>query len=334
NTIQNLNDVFFVNSETGYVCGDSGVVLKTADGGVNWVNLKTNTISKLNCIYFYDDNYGISVGKDSKIIKTINGGVNWSFGTINANTELITTYLLNSYEGFASSNINTYRTTNGGTDWELYFALGGLDMQFTDSITGYNAGGNGNIIKTTNRGLNWFIQSLNVSGETYGLHFLNSNNGYAVTISGQISKTTNGGTTWIPQTTISGNSFKSVYFTDKNNGFIVGNFGTILKTTNGGLVFVNINDNIISEEFSLLQNYPNPFNSSTVINYEIKIPSEVSLKLYNIEGKEIQTLVKEYHKSGSYEVKFDASKLSTGIYFYSLFADNILKSTKKLTFIK
>jgi len=288
----------------------------------------------LNCIYFYDNNYGIAVGKDSKIIKTINGGTNWSFGTLSANTELMTVYLVNSLEGFASSLLNTYRTTDGGINWEQYFALGGFDMQFTDSITGYNAGGNGRVSKTTNRGLSWIVQNINVSGVVNSIYFINSNNGFAVTESGNISKTTNGGNTWVGQNSISVNSMNNVYFTGSNNGFIAGNFGTILKTTNGGLVFISTHNNTIPENFSLSQNYPNPFNSSTVIKYELKNPAEVSLKLYNIEGKELMLLVNQIQTTGSYNLLFDSRDLTSGVYFYSFYLDNNFKETKKLTIIK
>ena len=109
---------------------------------------------------------------------------------------------------------------------------------------------------------------------------------------------------------------------------------TILKTTNGGLVFISENNNTTPENFSLSQNYPNPFNSSTVIKYEIKYPSDVNLKLYNLEGKEIQILVKEYQSAGKYEVLFDASDFNSGIYFYSFYINNQLSETKKLTIIK
>ena len=60
----------------------------------------------------------------------------------------------------------------------------------------------------------------------------------------------------------------------------------------------------------------------------------MSLKLYNIEGKEIQTLVREYQIPGIYNVLFDATNLPSGIYFYSIYLNNVLKKTKKLNFIK
>ncbi|MBK6914184.1 MAG: T9SS type A sorting domain-containing protein [Ignavibacteriales bacterium] len=74
----------------------------------------------------------------------------------------------------------------------------------------------------------------------------------------------------------------------------------------------------IPVEYYLSQNYPNPFNPSTSIKYAISSRQLVSLKVYDVLGKEVTTLVNEEKPAGSYEVKFDASKLSSGIYFYKL----------------
>ena len=95
-----------------------------------------------------------------------------------------------------------------------------------------------------------------------------------------------------------------------------------------------MSSNTVPEEIYLHQNYPNPFNSSTVIKYDIKNPSYVKIKLYNTEGKEIITLVSEYQNTGEYELLFDATELSNGVYYYSLLTNNLIKETKKLLLIK
>ena len=85
--------------------------------------------------------------------------------------------------------------------------------------------------------------------------------------------------------------------------------------------------------FSLLQNYPNPFNPRTTIQYSIPQTSFVRITIYDILGKEVSTLVDEQKLSGSYEVQFDGSKLSSGVYFYRLHAGKFLE-TKKLVLLK
>ena len=97
---------------------------------------------------------------------------------------------------------------------------------------------------------------------------------------------------------------------------------------------------ILPTEFSLEQNYPNPFNPSTKIKYTIPAVEthrdaslRTTLKVYDVLGNEVATLVDEYKPAGYYQVDFDASKLSSGIYLYKLQADEYI-STKKMTLLK
>jgi predicted acyl esterase len=89
----------------------------------------------------------------------------------------------------------------------------------------------------------------------------------------------------------------------------------------------------VPSEFSLQQNYPNPFNPTTNIKFNIPKRDNVTLKVFNILGKEVATLVKENLKAGTYEVKFDGGNLSSGIYFYKLETQSY-KETKKMVLIK
>ncbi len=96
---------------------------------------------------------------------------------------------------------------------------------------------------------------------------------------------------------------------------------------------ISSNSDIIADNFKLYQNYPNPFNPVTKINYELKISDHVVLKVYNILGNEIKTLVNEKQTAGNYEVTFDGNGLSSGIYFYELKTAGF-SETKKMTLLK
>jgi hypothetical protein len=89
----------------------------------------------------------------------------------------------------------------------------------------------------------------------------------------------------------------------------------------------------IPYEFSLSQNYPNPFNPVTTIKFDIPINSIVRLKLYNILGEEVITLVNEEKSTGSYKIEFDATALPSGIYFYRLQAGSYIE-TKKMVLLR
>jgi len=100
-----------------------------------------------------------------------------------------------------------------------------------------------------------------------------------------------------------------------------------------GLGDVEKNRNALPSKFALHQNYPNPFNPFTVISYDIPTVSNVMLKVYDMLGREVATLVNEVKSPGTYEVQFDASHLASGIYFYKLTAGNFT-SVKKLILMK
>lgn len=86
-------------------------------------------------------------------------------------------------------------------------------------------------------------------------------------------------------------------------------------------------------DFELTQNYPNPFNPSTKIKYQIPELSFVTIKVYDVLGKEVTTLINEEKPAGSYEVEFDASRLPSGVYFYRLQAGSFIE-TKKMILLR
>jgi hypothetical protein len=96
---------------------------------------------------------------------------------------------------------------------------------------------------------------------------------------------------------------------------------------------INGNNSIIPEGFKLMQNYPNPFNPSTIIQYGIPVSGNVKLTVYNAAGEVVTKLVDDYKQAGSYQVVFEASVHSSGVYFYKL-ETNEFTETKKMLMIK
>jgi hypothetical protein len=96
------------------------------------------------------------------------------------------------------------------------------------------------------------------------------------------------------------------------------------------LKIVNLKINSQSIEFSLKQNFPNPFNPTTVIGWQSPVDGRQTLKIYDILGKEISTLVDEFKPAGSYEIKFDANNLPSGVYMYRLSAGPFIQIKKMI----
>jgi len=90
---------------------------------------------------------------------------------------------------------------------------------------------------------------------------------------------------------------------------------------------------IVPRHFMLMQNYPNPFNATTTISFTIEYPQLVTLKIYDLLGREIQTLINEDRQAGMHTVMFDASHLSSGIYFYRLQTSDYSES-KRMVLLK
>ena len=99
------------------------------------------------------------------------------------------------------------------------------------------------------------------------------------------------------------------------------------------VVGVENNNQIIPNEFVLYQNYPNPFNPSTVISWQLAAGSYVSLKIYDVLGREIITLVNRYYVTGTYKVNFNANGLPGGVYFYRLITKDFIQ-TKKMMLVR
>ncbi|MDR3627995.1 MAG: T9SS type A sorting domain-containing protein [Ignavibacteriaceae bacterium] len=111
-----------------------------------------------------------------------------------------------------------------------------------------------------------------------------------------------------------------------------GETGLIFNISTTPLSVKQVSPNI-PKKYSLNQNYPNPFNPATVINYDLPKSGQVTLKVYDILGKEVSTLYNGVQNAGTYTVSFDASKLASGIYFYELRAGNFV-ATKKMLLLK
>lgn len=208
----------------------------------------------------------------------------------------------------------TVLTATGLTDF-CDFGIAGTDVQpvelssFVSTINGRNVE------------LNWATTSES------------NNSGFDVERSSVNGSWTKVGNVAGNGTTSTGQSYS---FTDRN--VASGNYSYRLKQVdfNGNFEYHNLSNEVIigiPTKFDLSQNYPNPFNPSTKISYDLPVDGKVSLKIFDMSGKEIMTLVNEVKTAGYYSVNFNASSLSSGVYFYSLSADNFT-ATKKMMLIK
>ncbi len=322
-SIQGINDLKIVNSEIGFASGSNGVALKTSDGGQNWFNLAVPIASDYSCtgIDFINENTGWVIANKvggappffyqyyQKIIKTTNGGNEWSVVMDNTNATTVFSKLKfsDANNGYLINYNSIAKTTDAGATWN-------------------SLGSNSNINYSTIKALN---PNVWLAG---GKETVNGN------YRGAIYKTTNAGLSWNMQfsengTSVYGSGVNSLFKLDSMNVWFCGDMNAIFKSTNGGNVFVSQISSIVPEGFSLKQNFPNPFNPTTKINFDLKNAAFAMLRVYDITGREVRTLVYEKLTAGSYSYDFNAIELPSGVYFYQLQADGFVE-TKKMILLK
>lgn len=354
-TKEMLRSVFFVDSLNGYSVGSNGRIIKSTDGGLSWKVISGGTNHLLSKVFFLNKDLGWIVGGASitgSILKTTNSGLTWEKMIDTTAGTFRGVYFIDDKNGWVVGagsffdNLEPHRilrTTDGGITWQNLSDRtrpGPLvDVYFFNSNCGWAAGyspsGRG-ILYTNNGGLTWSdrrIQRGELAWSDYyrKLAVVDSNNLWVAT-EDTIYQSIDSGNNWKANSRESANFISSIYFVDKNNGWAVGVEGSIWKY-NGNIVGVH-NEKIITTKNSYLEDcYPNPANPSTNIRFFISKESFVRLQIYDILGQKIATIVEEYKLPGTYTVTFDGSKLSSGVYFYSIIFDSYLK-TKKLILIK
>jgi photosystem II stability/assembly factor-like uncharacterized protein len=349
-----MTQIQFLNINTGYAVG--AYLFKTINSGFNWSQVTAPAISPEELYVINEDTIWIisSNSLTGGVYRTTNGGVSWDrqLNLGSQNPDHI--YMFNGRLGFIAKN-GSYvrRTSDGGLSWTpvINGNDGITDMYFVDSLTGWKA--YGTMKKTTDGGFNWVTQTFPLGGMIQGngiTSFSNinrdtiwGNGGYLLYPNNHITeflnRTTNGGTNWLIQIPDSSYqiSYKYVNFTNKLNGWVY-NIATGIHTTTGGndtfyTSVKQINSNT-PNEFKIEQNYPNPFNPITNFKLRITDLSDIKVNVYDVNGKLITILVDKQMQAGEYLISFDGTNYSSGIYFYSLYADGILIDTKRMVLIK
>lgn len=220
-TGNSLSSACFVNNQTGWVCGDMGLIKKTTNGGNSWFSQSAPTQYFLWTIFFLNENTGwaggghinISTYSTNVIVKTTNGGNNWFLQLRDTTVD----YLANS----------------------IYFINASTGVAGCFGSSGFGA--SGCILRTTNGGTNW--STTQCSGNSTKIYFQNNNTGWSLSYewsdigrdTGKVYKTTNSGVNWLPVLSKNMWEFKNIYFFNENTGIVQEKYSRYLKTTNGGI---------------------------------------------------------------------------------------------------
>ena len=193
-----LNDVFFVDANMGFACGDSGIIIGTTNAGASWSNLSSGVSTNLQAICFTSAQTGYACGTFGTIIKTGNGGQNWQ--PLNSGITL---------------NLNS--------------------LCFPTPNTGVAVGESGTIIRTNDYGNSWVLIN---SPTVYILNTVVSSSPlvvYAAGNSGELIKSADGGLNWVPEISGTTENLFGASFTNNSTGIVVGDHGTAVETTGSSI---------------------------------------------------------------------------------------------------
>jgi|GEM_PF-6613326 photosystem II stability/assembly factor-like uncharacterized protein len=203
-TSENLTSVYFPFTDTGYVVGTNGTILRTVDAGLKWTSqTSTVTSNNLSCVYFLSDKLGYIVGDKGTILTTSNAGVTWTALSSNSTVNLSSVDFTTSKIGYAvGANGTLLTTTNAGSSWSSQtLVTANLNcVYFTGIATGYIVGAGGTILETSDSGKIWNVVTSNT---TENLTSMCYKNGYGFIVGGIgtgtgiiLENSFSSGTTW------------------------------------------------------------------------------------------------------------------------------------------
>jgi hypothetical protein len=332
---------------TNIFAGTESGVFKSTNNGNNWTQTALNNRNvgtlAVNANIIYAGSYD-PVNPNGVILST-NNGASWTQTSLNnKNIRALATLGNNVFAG-SEDFYGVYLSTNNGTSWTQTSLNGEYIYDLEVSGNNIFAGTVNGLYFSTNIGTSWTQTTLNNRNAT-SIVIINdnifvgtasdkyNNSGY----NGTIYLSTNNGVNWIDK----GQGFGVLDYVHSliiiNNYIFAGTNNSVWRRLFSEIIGIQNISTETPSKYSLFQNYPNPFNPTTKIKFTIPSLSSphglggdlVLLKVFDIMGREVQTLVNERLKPGTYETTFDGSTLNSGVYFYKLISGSFTETNRML----
>lgn len=317
--------------------GENGIVLKSTNLGTTWEIKKSGTTEHLHDIKILNAEVTYACGNNGTLLISPNLGETWDIVPLSTNADLkslsfYTDASMNQY-GFLAGLAVIFKMEVNGTLWQEadvqpimneIFKFNCVYMMDENKI--FAAGDNGLLVMSNDGGLSWNRIETGFYLNINEIIFTSPVNGVASCDDGYILLTQNGGLTWSAIKTPVNDDLFSVNFANENFGISVGEDGTELYTIDGGLTWTTSLSSgdatyrvtILENSVTQLTNYPNPFNPNTKISYNLSTDAQVTAKVYDMLGRAVMDYGTNFQKAGTHTHEFNASGLSSGIYFYSV----------------
>jgi len=318
---------------------ESGI-FRSTNNGVSWTqvnsgltNTRVSSFAELGAIVF--------VATQSGVFRSSNNGTTWTQVNAGLTDTLVGSLAVMGGNVFASARGGIFLSSNAGQSWiKIDSSLRNSHViVFVNSLT---AVGNilfaetyGGVYRSTSNGASWTQVNVGLT-DTVVFALANSGTNIFVGTRDGVFHSTNNGASWdqvnaglitdalvVPRLAVMGTNLIAGTIYAGIWSRPIQEMMTAVKTKSGS----------IPSRFALSQNYPNPFNPSTIINYQLPASSHVTMKVYDVLGREVTTLVDERQGAGVHAVTFNAGHLPSGVYLYHLQAGTFTE-TKKLTVLK
>ncbi len=348
-----IEDVFFLNKRLGWAIANDyffrgTIILKTTNGGALWTSSRyPDTTFVLYTVNFLDSLNGYLAGFSGVILKTTDAGASWNLAVIDTN---LTSHFpirrlafLNPQMGVACGGqiditAVVWQTTNSGYNWKALSVAPEplLDIIFLDTVRALSTGGDFeyglNIVRSYDGGKEWDYENPGYFGIGQRLAFRTDCEVWIpLGFSEDIAVSTDTAHTFeivpVPDTSAA----YDAWFADPTHGWAVGTNGAIYKY-NKLIIGLNGKSNLPAR-IELKQNYPNPFNPATTIRFSLAERTRVKITLYDVLGRKVRVLLDDIKYRGEHALRFDASGLGSGVYFYMIEAGSY-SETKKMVLLK
>ena len=329
-----LTDVKFENEKLGFITGTNGTLYRSTNGGTMWEYINSGTDMDLKTITIGTNGMVYAAGNFGVILRSIDYGTSWKtvatgksmFRSSSSPKNIDNKLWLAGEGGVIYSSIDggaTFLTQETQTINDL------KSIYMFDDMIGYAAGENNTLFFTNSGGKGWDIMNTGITQGLNGVYFVTPKIGWTIGEKGGIFNTINSGILWEPQKTGIQTELKGLCFSNLQRGWAVGINGVIMRWIDKSAPL-----EITKSETAVLdQNYPNPFNPSTKISFNIPVNGFVSLKIFDISGKQVAELVNSTLVAGNYIIDWNANRISSGIYFYRL-ETGTFNQTRRMLLIK
>lgn len=343
-TINTLNAVWFTSPQVGFIAGDGGVSLRTADGGSTWTPFNL-TNEDLEDVAFSGASSGLMVGDNGSVFYTTDGGAGFSPAGSGTSSNLRAAAMGENGMAYAAGRDGVVlKSTNGGASWQVV-ETGSVQW---DGLWAWGdrhawvVGEQGNIKRTTDGGASWQSVSSGTGSDLKNVFFIDASNGWAVGQNSTVIRSTDGGASWSPSSSGVNFGMDGVHFISPTEGWVVGNSGAVYHSNNTGAAWqleasgtaneledvffyagirgwaVGDGGTIISRQLAGIEDrsrvgaerlgarvYPNPVSGRTRISFVAPRPGPASVVVSDAGGRQVRALLQNRTATGSQELSWD-----------------------------